>query len=437
VWILALVAFIDSVDRGILPGVLTKVQDDLHFSDTRAGVLGTAFILSGFLVVLPAGYLADRYRRTRIIAFVLAAWGAISAVNALVRNYWQFLGVRATLGIGETVDNPASQSLMADYYAPEVRARAYAVQRLAPTVGTAVGTALAGGVAALLGWRWAFLIVGIPGSLLAVAVWRLPEPARGESDRPAPGPEAAAPSPVVPVRARGAGALMADVRRCLRVRSLRALMVGTAIAQGALAGTAFWSAAFYERHTTLGSGGGAGIAGVLILFGALGGTYFGGVMADRMRGTVEGGPMLLAGCTAFTGAALLMTTFLPVPLWYRMPAQLVSVALVVAGFPALTAMTSEVVPAVVRGTAFSLVGFLGAVAGALSPLLIGVLADQFPITVDGETKGHLANAFLCVTPLVMLGALVVIRGRRYVAEDARAAAIDNTLLSGSTRLGDG
>ena len=79
VLLLALVALIDSVDRGILPGVLDAVQKDLGFSDFEAGLLGTAFVIAGFVVVLPAGYVADRYSRTRVIAVVLASWGVISA----------------------------------------------------------------------------------------------------------------------------------------------------------------------------------------------------------------------------------------------------------------------------------------------------------------------------------------------------------------------
>lgn len=161
--ILALVAFIDSVDRGILPGVLTEVQDDLSFSDIQAGLLGTAFVLAGFVVVLPAGYLADRYSRTRIIAMVLSSWGTISALNAVVRNFTQFLAVRAALGVGETVDNPASASLIADYYPPARRGRAYALQRVAPQIGMAVGTGIGGVVGALFGWQWAFLVVGVAG----------------------------------------------------------------------------------------------------------------------------------------------------------------------------------------------------------------------------------------------------------------------------------
>jgi MFS family permease len=426
--LLAGVAFIDAVDRGILPGVLTKVQDDLGFSDTQAGLLGTAFVLTGFLVVLPAGYLADRRSRTRIIAVVLASWGVISGLNALVRNFWQFLLVRATLGIGETTDNPASQSLLADYYRTDVRGRAFALQRAAPFFGQALGVGLAGGIAALLGWRWAFLLVGVPGSILAVAVWRLPEPVRGESDDrqvlPAE-PEAPLPvaPPVLPVRGTGAAALLADVRVALRVRTLRSLMVGSAIAAGALSGLGFWAAAFYERHTSLGSGGGAGLAGALILVGAISGTFIAGRQVDRLRDRYEGAPMLLAGVCQLVGAALLMPTFLDIPLWLRIPVQGLAVAFIVGGLVAIPVMITEVVPATVRGIAFSVTSFLSAVAGALSPLAIGLLADQFELVVDGEIKGNLANAFLIVTPLVFLGSLVLLQGRRHVQNDlAKAAA---------------
>jgi len=422
--ILSLVALIDAVDRGILPGVLTKVQDDFGFGDTAGGFLGTAFVVTGFLVTLPAGYLSDRGRRTRIIAVVLVSWGAISAVNATVRNYWQFLAVRASLGIGETVDNPASSSLIADYYRPEVRSRAFAFVRVAPLAGVAIGTALGGLVGELVGWRWAFLLVGAPGSVLALAVWRLPEPVRGESDGEAQAidgvtlPVTAPPPP----RAGGRRAMAADVRAAWSVRSLRALMIGSAIATGALTGLGFWAPAFYERHAGMSADTSASVSGGLILLGAIGGTITGGRVADALRPRFPGAPMLVTGVSQALGAALLAPTFLPVPLWFRMPAQIVAVALVVGGLPALSTMISEVVPATLRGTAFAMSGFLGAVVGAISPPLIGFLADRFAITIDGELEGHLANAFLCVTPLVLVGAAVVLRGRRTVAADIAAAA---------------
>lgn len=524
--LLAGVAFIDSVDRGILPGVLDDMQIDLGFSDFKAGLLGSVFVLMSFLTVLPAGYLADRRRRTRLIAVVLASWGVLSALTAGVQSFWQLATVRAALGVGETVDNPASQSLIADFYEPSRRGRAFAFQRAAPTLGSAIGLALGGGIGAAFGWRWAFLIAGVPGSLLALAMWRLPEPARGASDvapgaeldpvdvtepvgaaaeataglgtadavpgdratggtgptlgpdgrprrpRPltAPGrerkasPAAAAnrpPGVAAPVAASGsdeasqtaaaarfagdpgdpdtpsgpgvsaprgaagftagAKALLADARVVLRIRTLRALMIGTAVSSGALAGFGFWAAAFYKRHTSLTGGSAAAVVGVLILIGALAGTLLGGFLADRLRVKGPGAPMTVAGVGGIFAALTLGSTFLGVPLWYLIPAQFVGVACAVAGLPALAAMVTEITPATIRGTAFSVTAFLSSIASAVSPLLLGFLADLDKITVDGLQRGNLERAFLLVTPLVAVGGWIVLRGRRFVEADQAAA----------------
>jgi MFS family permease len=126
------------------------------------------------------------------------------------------------------------------------------------------------------------------------------------------------------------------------------------------------------------------------------------------------------------GAALLMPTFLDIPIALRIPVQGVAVAFIVGGLVAIPVMISEVVPAAVRGISFSVTGFLSAIAGAVSPLLIGVIADRFEFVVDGDVKGNLANAFLIVTPLVFLGAALLLRGRRHVSGDierARRAAL--------------
>jgi MFS family permease len=93
------------------------------------------------------------------------------------------------------------------------------------------------------------------------------------------------------------------------------------------------------------------------------------------------------------------------------------VAGIVAGVPGLTVMLVEVVPPTMRGIAASVTGFLAALVAAASPPVVGFLADQFKFNVNGELKGHVANAFLIVTPLVWVGAWVVWRGRRHVRSD--------------------
>jgi MFS family permease len=140
--------------------------------------------------------------------------------------------------------------------------------------------------------------------------------------------------------------------------------------------------------------------------------------------------MLVAGVSQFAGAALLMPTFLPMPLYVRLPLQFIAVALIVGGLVAIPVMITEVVPATVRGITFSITGFLSSVVSALSPLAIGFVADRFPRDFDGETKGDLAKAFLIMTPLVLVGALVLLHGRRHVANDIAAATAARIAANG-------
>jgi MFS family permease len=198
-------------------------------------------------------------------------------------------------------------------------------------------------------------------------------------------------------------------------------MIGLAISTGATQGLAFWAPAFYERHTNLSDEGGAGAAAGMILVGALIGTWIGASTVDRLRVRYEGAAMMFCGLSGIVGGGALWVSFLPVPIWFRLPVQVIGVAGVVAGLPGLAVMMAEVVPATLRGIAFSVTTFLATVVAAGSPPLVGAIADSMKITIDGELKGHLANAFLVVTPLVCLSGFVILWGRKFVAADIAAA----------------
>lgn len=430
--LLAGVGLIDALDRGVLAGVLTAVQEDLGVSDFQMGLLDSAYIITGLLFALPAGYLSDRARRTRVIAVVMVLWTVFTAGTAAVRTYWHAFVVRTAVGVGDTIDDPASQSLMADYYPARVRGRAYAYFRATPTVGRALGIAVGGGVGALLGWRAAFLVVAVPGLLLALGVWRLREPARGESDLTT---SALAPADEPATRAQTT--VWSDVLTLLRIRSLRALVLGTAVGSGTLSGLAFWAVAYHERHSDMAAATASGIVGALILVASLGGTLAGGHIADRVRGRVHGAPMLGAGLAMGVGITLLFCSFIEgIPVWgVRIPLQAAAVALIVGALPATFAMTSEVVPASLRGTGFSLVKVSSTVIGTAAPPLVGWISDQRTyITADGREVGDLGFAFMLTVPLVLLGAVLLIRGRKTVEADKAAAEVDR--VRGSDAGGD-
>ncbi|MGB8650677.1 MAG: MFS transporter [Mycobacteriales bacterium] len=414
--VLCLVGLVDAIDRGVLPGVLPAVQRELHFDDQTAGYLNSALIVATLLLAVPGGLLADRRDRRVLMGGVLGLWSLATGLAAAAQTFWQLFVVRSALGAGDAINDPSCQSLVADYYPVEVRGRAYAWQRVVPTVGLGAGVGIGAALGAAFGWRVAVLSVGAPGLLVALLVRRLPLPPRGDADLPLPVLPATAPVPGLPVRD--------GVRAVLAVRSLRVLLVSTAFINGILTALAFWGVSYHVRASGLSEGSAGGIAGGVILVGAVAGGVGGGIVTDRIRDRYRGAPMLLAGAVTGSGALLLLLSFVDgIPVFaVRLPLQMVGVALVVSALPPLTVVTAEVVPPELRGTSFGLLKLCANVLAAATPPLIGALADTHRIRIHtGEVVGDLGFAFRCVTPLVLVGSVLLLAGRRHLQRDLDAA----------------
>ena len=417
--VLGLVGLVDAVDRGVLPGVLPKIQRDLGVSDSAAGLLYTSVSVATLLLAIPGGLLADRRDRRALLAIVLTIWSATTALASTVQSFWQLLVLRSGLGAGDALNDPAAQSLVADYYAPEVRGMAYAFQRVVPTVGTGLGLGIGAALGAAFGWRVAVLAVALPGITVALLVRRLPLPERGASDhRDGEAQVAATVKAALPNRSA--------VKTALAVPSLRVLLVSTAVINGVLASLGFWGVSYHVRASGMSEGTAGAVAGGLITLGAVAGGFLGGQLTDRFRDRFSGWPMLLSGTVTGSGTLLLLVSFLNgVPVYaVRLPLQTIGVALVVSSLPALTVIAAEVVPASLRGTAFGLLKLGANVLGALAPPLIGLLADTHKIRLaTGKVVGDLGFAFRVVTPFVLVGSVLLLRGRRHLDRDvARASA---------------
>lgn len=408
---LCLVGLVDAVDRGVVPAVLPAIQRDLGFSDFEGGLLNTALIVAALLLAVPGGLLADRSDRRVLMAGVLGLWSLATALAAAAQSFWQLFAVRAALGAGDAINDPAAQSLVADYYPVAVRGRAYAWQRVVPTVGLGLGTAIGGGIYALAGWRIAVLAVGVPGILVALLVRALPLPPRGQAD--------------------GAHNLDASglsqwqsVREILKVPSLRVLLLATAFINGILASLAFWGVAYHVRASGLSEEAAPGIAGGVILLGAIAGGVGGGIVTDKIRGRVVGAPMLLSGVVTGVGTLALLASFLDgIPVYaVRLPLQMVGVALVVSSLPPITVITAEVVPAALRGTSFGMLKLCANVLAAITPALIGAIADAHQIRIStGEMKGDLGFAFRSTAWVVLIGSVLLLRGRKHLDRDIARA----------------
>lgn len=195
--LLTLTYFFSYMDRQILAILLELIKADLRLSDTQLGLLsGLAFAVFYATLGVPVARLADRANRRNIIAAALALWSAMTAICGLAQNFAQLLAARIGVGVGEAGSSPPSHSIIADLYPPEKRAGAMAVYSTGVVLGGGFGTMIGGYVASLYGWRWAMVVVGVPGVVLALFVrWLVVEPRRGMSD-PARAPDAT-PTPSV------------------------------------------------------------------------------------------------------------------------------------------------------------------------------------------------------------------------------------------------
>src|SRR6266404_7875955 len=187
--ILTVVYALNIADRFSVSTLIEPIRQELRLSDSGIAFLtGVALALFYVTVGIPIAALADRKSRRNILAISLAIWSGMTALCGLAQNYWQLLLARFGVGTGEAGGTPPSTSMLADKFPPARRPMAHTIFALGTCLGAALGSLVAGAVAERSGWRAAFLVLGIPGLLVALLVWStVREPRRGQLDSSAVG----------------------------------------------------------------------------------------------------------------------------------------------------------------------------------------------------------------------------------------------------------
>ncbi len=194
--VLFLVYALNFIDRQIITILAPDIQKDLGLSHADIGFLyGTAFGVFYALFGIPLGRLADSWHRGRLLTLGLALWSAMTALSGFARTGGLLAGARLGVGIGEATAGPAAYSLLSDWFPKRQRATALAIYSAGIYVGGGFSLFVGGKIAetwnhwypmgaplGLAGWQAAFLAVGIPGLLLALWVFTLREPMRGQSE---------------------------------------------------------------------------------------------------------------------------------------------------------------------------------------------------------------------------------------------------------------
>ncbi len=312
------------------------------------------------------------------MAAAITAWSLMTALCGVAQNFVQLLLYRIGVGAGEGGCIPISHSILADYFTPKQRGVVMSVVSSAPPLATILAPIIGGVVAQTWGWRAAFLVLGLPGIILALLVWFTLKEPRTDA------PQAAQKKPAT---------FWTDFRWLIRNPAFVFLMIGGAFVGIANAGIAGFTVSFLLRthEFTLSQAGGiVGLTGVAGLVGAM----LGGVLADRFaddRGrsyvivpAVGSGLAALAYLVAFgaPNPALAMPFLLAAAVAYN-----------IKNGPIYAAI-QNIVPSTMRATGVA-VFMVGAtvVGSTVGPLMTGVISDWVAsLRFDGP------GAFLSACP---------------------------------------
>jgi ABC-type branched-subunit amino acid transport system ATPase component/predicted MFS family arabinose efflux permease len=174
----------DELEAATLAVLAPEIRESLGVGNGAIVFISSASAAFVVLGALPMGWLADRYRRGRIIGFASMVFAAAVFLSGLAVNAFMLFWTRFLAGVAKSNTLPVHGSLLADTYPIGARGR---IAATTTGVGTAVGVlspVLVGAIASIAGgdegWRWAFLLLGLPVLVLAFSAFRLPEPPRGQ-----------------------------------------------------------------------------------------------------------------------------------------------------------------------------------------------------------------------------------------------------------------
>lgn len=193
--ILLTIAYIFSfVDRYVLGLLIEPIKADLELSDFQIGLLlGPAFAIFYATIGLPLGWLADKKRRTWIVAAGVALWSAATVASGMAKNFGHMFLARMSIGVGEATLSPCAMSMISDSFPKHRRARPIAFYTMALSLGSGIAGLISAGVlkwaksvdqivlpgfGAVEPWQFTFIVVGLPGLVLALLILGIKEPLR-------------------------------------------------------------------------------------------------------------------------------------------------------------------------------------------------------------------------------------------------------------------
>ncbi|HEV8423355.1 MAG TPA: MFS transporter [Chthoniobacterales bacterium] len=162
------------LDRTNIAYATLGMKGDLRLSDSVFGTASGIFFIGYFALQIPGALLVERWSARRLLSLTLITWGVLTTLTGFVHTAGQLYGARFLLGAAEAGFFPGVIVYLSHWFINQDRAKAMARFMAAIPIGFMIGGPIAGSILrvhwlGIAGWRWLFLLEGIPAVLLGIA----------------------------------------------------------------------------------------------------------------------------------------------------------------------------------------------------------------------------------------------------------------------------
>jgi sugar phosphate permease len=170
-FLLFLTWLVSYIDRSLMPMALPLIAQEFHLSPTVMGAVISVFFLGYGAMQIPGGIISDKIGARNSMTLGIAAWSVFSFLTGMASSLTSLMWVRVLFGVSEGIHPPAAFKALSAWFPSSERSRANGLVMSSNTLGPMIAPILFAAVMGAFGWRRAFLVVSIPGFLVAIAVY--------------------------------------------------------------------------------------------------------------------------------------------------------------------------------------------------------------------------------------------------------------------------
>lgn len=388
-------AYLDRANYGF--GAAGGMAEDLNITGAMSSLLGSLFFLGYFFFQIPGAIYAENRSAKKLIFWSLILWGGLAAATGMATDVNLLIGIRFMLGVVESAVMPAMLILLSRWFTKAERSRANTFLILGNPATILWMSILSGYLIDSVGWRWMFIIEGVPAIIWAFFWWRLvddrPKNAKWLTDSEKAALEAQLEKEqqaIRPVRNYG---------EAFRSRVVVLLCLQYALWCIGVYGFVMWLPSIINAAPDVSIVATGWLSAVPYVF-AIAGMLVASYLSDKtLNRKIFIWPFLLAGAICFYTSYLIG----PGHFWISFALLVIAGAAMYAPYGPFFAVITEVLPRNVSGGAMALINSFGALGSFVGAYIVGYLNDA--------TGGFSASYIFMAGSLLLSALLTVIAVR--------------------------